>query len=89
MFLFNVQIIMVNSSWTYGHIRQLWKAPDRSSVVYPPCDVTEFLTIGLEQAESAARKNIISVGQFRPEKDHPLMLRSFKAFLDKVGASVV
>lgn len=78
------QVIMVNSTWTYSHIQQLWKAAGRTSIVFPPCDVSEFLTIPLDQAESLKEKNIISVGQFRPEKDHPLMLRAFKLFLDKV-----
>ena len=75
---------MVNSSWTLGHIQQLWKAPNRTHVVYPPCDVAEFLSIPLRQVDSAIERNIITVGQFRPEKDHALMLRSFKLFLDQV-----
>lgn len=51
-------------------------------MVFPPCDVSEFVKIPLNQDNLSSEKNIISVGQFRPEKDHPLMLRSFKLFLD-------
>ncbi|XP_076467981.1 GDP-Man:Man(3)GlcNAc(2)-PP-Dol alpha-1,2-mannosyltransferase-like isoform X2 [Babylonia areolata] len=79
------QVVMVNSSWTLGHIRQLWKVPTRTHVVYPPCDVSEFVSIPLSQLDSVSEKNIISVGQFRPEKDHALMVRSFKMFLDGEG----
>ncbi|KAF7649064.1 hypothetical protein LDENG_00147960 [Lucifuga dentata] len=31
-------VIMVNSTWTLGHILALWRSPSRTSVVYPPCD---------------------------------------------------
>lgn len=76
------QIIMVNSTWTFNHILQLWRAPSKTHIVYPPCDVSEFISIPLTQEVPVDEKNIISVGQFRPEKDHPLMLRSFKMFLE-------
>jgi len=79
-------IILVNSSWTYGHIKSLWKAPDRTFIVYPPCDVAEFLTVPLERQRlggSGARK-IISISQFRPEKDHRLQLAAFQTFLASV-----
>nr|KAG5709268.1 hypothetical protein BaRGS_018020 [Batillaria attramentaria] len=78
------KVIMVNSSWTFGHIKQLWKAPARTHIVYPPCDVSEFMKIPLTHEVPVLEKNIISVGQFRPEKDHPLMIRSFKSFLSAV-----
>ncbi|KAL8622157.1 hypothetical protein ACOMHN_052959 [Nucella lapillus] len=79
------QVVMVNSSWTLGHIQQLWKVPNRTHVVYPPCDVSEFLTIPLTSSDAAPTKNIISIGQFRPEKDHRLMIRAFRLFLDGVS----
>ena len=74
------EVVMVNSSWTLGHILALWCATDRTHIVYPPCDVREFITIPLDR-ESATR-SVISVAQFRPEKDHPLQLRAFRKFLD-------
>lgn len=72
--------IFVNSTWTCNHIKQLWKAPDRTFIVYPPCDVSEFRKILL--TKSSASKTIISIAQFRPEKDHQLQVRSFYKFLN-------
>ena len=72
--------IMVNSSWTEDHINQIWNVPFRTNKVYPPCDVKEFLEIPVESDPQSLR--IIAVAQFRPEKDHPLMIRSFYKLMD-------
>jgi alpha-1,2-mannosyltransferase len=75
-------LVMVNSNWTLHHIQQLWRPFGNKKcihVVFPPCDTGNF-----EDLPLANRKNIIiSVGQFRPEKDHPLQLRSFALFRKK------
>jgi len=44
-------VIMVNSTWTMGHILALWRSPSRTSIVYPPCDVRAFLDVPLEEEE--------------------------------------
>ena len=64
-------VVMVNSSWTRGHVADIWKSTDIHTV-YPPCDVTEFTKLPLN---SNKHKHIISVGQFRPEKDHQLQVK--------------
>ena len=79
--------IMVNSSWTNGHILSLWNAHDKTDIVYPPCDTEEFLSLPLVQDADRSVHTIVSVGQFRPEKDHPLQVKAFHAFLDKVPQS--
>lgn len=79
-------LIMVNSSWTLGHILSLWRAPNRTSVVYPPCDVSAFLDLPLEEDGDKKCHSIVSVGQFRPEKDHRLQIRAFKKVLERRGA---
>ncbi|XP_008299940.1 GDP-Man:Man(3)GlcNAc(2)-PP-Dol alpha-1,2-mannosyltransferase [Stegastes partitus] len=76
-------LIMVNSSWTLDHILSLWRSPNRTSVVYPPCDVSAFLDIPLEEDGDKKSHSIISIGQFRPEKDHRLQIRAFKKVLDR------
>lgn len=102
-------VIMVNSTWTLGHILSLWRSPSRTSIVYPPCDVRAFLDVPLEEEEGEEedkgeegweelgpelereeegepdRKchSIVSVGQFRPEKDHRLQIRAFRKLLDR------
>ncbi|KAM4701057.1 GDP-Man:Man(3)GlcNAc(2)-PP-Dol alpha-1,2-mannosyltransferase [Discoglossus pictus] len=76
-------IIMVNSTWTFNHILTLWKRGERTSIVYPPCDVQTFLDLKLKEDGEREEHSIVSVGQFRPEKDHPLQIRAFSALLAK------
>lgn len=94
-------VIMVNSTWTLGHILALWRSPNCTSVVYPPCDVRAFIDIPLEDQEEEEDgweelgkellvgdkkcHSIVSIGQFRPEKDHRLQIRAFRKLLDKKG----
>lgn len=73
--------IMVNSTWTYGHIKSLWKAGERTVIVYPPCDISEFLKIPLTDNRDKNVQKVLSIAQFRPEKDHRLQLESFFTFL--------
>ncbi|XP_070553749.1 GDP-Man:Man(3)GlcNAc(2)-PP-Dol alpha-1,2-mannosyltransferase-like isoform X2 [Ptychodera flava] len=75
------EVVMVNSTWTHGHITQLWNAKDRTSIVYPPCDTVEFLKLPLTDDSHKKNHSIVSIAQFRPEKDHPLQLKSFHQFL--------
>lgn len=100
-------VVMVNSTWTLGHILALWRSPSRTCVVYPPCDVRAFLGVPLEGEDEDEMEegweelggeeesgggggdkkchSIVSVGQFRPEKDHPLQIRAFRKLLDRKG----
>ncbi|XP_013199321.1 GDP-Man:Man(3)GlcNAc(2)-PP-Dol alpha-1,2-mannosyltransferase [Amyelois transitella] len=68
-------VVMVNGSWTEGHINDVWGVPFHTYRVFPPCDVSE-----LKQLNSLVKDTdpirILSVAQFRPEKDHPLMLQA-------------
>ncbi|ODM91597.1 GDP-Man:Man(3)GlcNAc(2)-PP-Dol alpha-1,2-mannosyltransferase [Orchesella cincta] len=69
----------VNSSWTEGHILQLWKKPETTFKVYPPCDVQAFKELKRNDEDQDKRTiNIVSVAQFRPEKDHQLQIRAMK-----------
>ena len=77
-------VVMVNSSWTFGHIKKLWKK-DKVVIVYPPCDTKAFLSI--QRKYDNETKNVVSIGQFRPEKDHALQIRSFALFLNGVPSS--
>ncbi|CAC5403342.1 ALG11 [Mytilus coruscus] len=72
--------VMVNSTWTFNHIQRLWKVADRTYIVYPPCDISEFTKIPLTNCH--VQKTIVSIAQFRPEKDHGLQIRSFSNFLN-------
>ncbi|KAJ1434008.1 hypothetical protein B484DRAFT_478245 [Ochromonadaceae sp. CCMP2298] len=113
-----VDLAMVNSSWTGGHIRQLWPVAFKQAheaergvqgglrgssggdsrarlvLVYPPCGVWgEGGDEGDEGDEGedwvrapllTSARTILSVGQFRPEKDQLLQVRAI-ACLQAMG----
>ncbi|KAI8116866.1 GDP-Man:Man(3)GlcNAc(2)-PP-Dol alpha-1,2-mannosyltransferase isoform X1 [Lucilia cuprina] len=68
------ETVMVNSSWTENHILDLWGVPFKTHRVYPPCEVNHLKK--LQRSENPNEIIILSVGQFRPEKDHPLQLQT-------------
>nr|XP_005007108.1 GDP-Man:Man(3)GlcNAc(2)-PP-Dol alpha-1,2-mannosyltransferase isoform X2 [Cavia porcellus] len=76
-------VVMVNSSWTLNHILSLWKVGNRTNIVYPPCDVQTFLDIPLHEKKTVPGHLLVSVGQFRPEKNHPLQIRAFAKLLSR------
>jgi hypothetical protein len=47
-----------------------------SLIVYPPCNTDALAALPLVPTGGRDRV-VVSVGQFRPEKDHPLQLRAF------------
>ena len=85
-------LVIVNSSWTEGHIRELWHFPENADgestaivsagrrlvKIYPPCNTAHLLNIPLNSVKMARQRKILSVGQFRPEKDHMLQLKAFQ-----------
>ncbi|KAJ1727753.1 asparagine-linked glycosylation protein [Coemansia biformis] len=70
-------VIMTNSSWTQGHIVKLFERPRTTSVVYPPCNTSAMLELPPE----GRALFIVSLAQFRPEKNHHLQLEAFAEFL--------
>ena len=73
-------VVMVNSTWTYAHIKDIWKY-ENTNIVYPPCDCKAFLDVPSNRPKDEYR--IVSVSQFRPEKDHKKQIDTLKATLDK------
>lgn len=67
----------VNSTWTKGHIDQLWHT--KAEIVYPPCDTERLNALPLK----GRKLMIVSVAQFRPEKDHSLQLKSLAKLFEK------
>ncbi|KAL8676970.1 MAG: hypothetical protein Q9186_006561 [Xanthomendoza sp. 1 TL-2023] len=90
----SVDIVICNSSWTASHIQSLW-GPVRTrrrkahpvSVVFPPCAVDKIISaIPLDsESEGAREPTVLCIAQFRPEKNHSLLLRSFARFLQSNG----
>ncbi|PKS10414.1 hypothetical protein jhhlp_002165 [Lomentospora prolificans] len=91
-----IDVVMTNSTWTQAHIKKLW-GPYRPTgpktnpitVVYPPVAVEE-LENAIEitrESEKKREKIILSIAQFRPEKDHTHIIQSFAKFV-KSGSPV-
>ncbi len=85
----SIDEVMTNSSWTLGHINSLWgdwrKEYKKSSprVVYPPVAVEE-LEKEVEVSESSEKKRenvLLYIAQFRPEKNHHLIVDAFAKFI--------
>ena len=73
--------VMVNSHWTKDHIDAIWGIPARTSVVFPPVNTAEFQQLPLER--DGEPQLIISISQYRPEKDQAKQLRAFGLFLQR------
>ncbi|TGZ64846.1 hypothetical protein CRM22_006146 [Opisthorchis felineus] len=73
----NVDLVMTNSSWTRNHILSLWGG--KPLVLFPPCPVPTQKT-----AAAGRMPWIMSIGQFRPEKNHELQLEAFRLFLKRL-----
>jgi alpha-1,2-mannosyltransferase len=75
-------LVMVNSTWTYNHIATLWRFNPYCpiQIVYPPCRVPDSLPNIKEEITKTKQQQrtstIVSIGQFRPEKDHKLQLQA-------------
>lgn len=86
----STDVVMTNSSWTQSHIEQLWgKARQRRGkeygveVVFPPVAVEELeagIVISREN-EDDRRPTLLYIAQFRPEKNHQLIIKSFARFV--------
>jgi len=90
--------IMVNSSWTKSHIDEILQHSDplldaihflpylslahklqTAQIVYPPCDTKQIATFQIRDRERV----ILSLAQFRPEKDHAAQLGAFQKLLSE------
>lgn len=72
--------VVGNGSWTAAHLSQLLhrKPHDKVKVVYPPCDTAQLAGFALE----GRTRTIVSLAQFRPEKEHPTQLYILKQLRD-------
>ena len=80
-----VDRVMVNSSWTASHIRALWRHPN-VSVVFPPCAVTELQQKIPASDDKPREKVLLCIAQFRPEKNHKLLIDAFARFYKQTKA---
>lgn len=88
----HINVVMCNSSWTSGHITQLWSRGgklSKATVVYPPCPVTQVARqIEVSAEAEKTRENIfLYIAQFRPEKNHFLVLKAFAKYFHSMPKS--
>lgn len=71
--------VVVNGTWTRNHINSLIGSDRRAEIVYPPCDTRSMNSFGL----SGRSRTVVSLAQFRPEKEHPQQVKIMRALLDQ------
>lgn len=88
-------VVMVNSTWTYNHIAGLWEFRGRPrsgganaiQIVYPPCRVPSTIDETSSHTHKPTHEKrqplIVSIAQFRPEKNHILQIEALAVLLDK------
>lgn len=76
--------VACNSTWTRNHIVRAWEPASPAQdvrLLFPPVNVAHLRQIPIDRSTvkggNGNRPFFISVGQFRPEKNHPLLIRSF------------
>lgn len=89
--------IVTNSSWTYAHIVKILSlgrstliakwflskvGTSDCTTVFPPCDTTEFLSYPLDSPNRQSL-TLISLAQFRPEKDHAMQILALEMLLNE------
>ncbi|KAF2035490.1 UDP-Glycosyltransferase/glycogen phosphorylase [Setomelanomma holmii] len=87
-----IDVVMTNSTWTQSHIQSLW-GPQRQrrsqlvnkdiNVVFPPVAVEEVAeAVAVTEASEKKRgPSLLYIAQFRPEKNHQLILEAFASFV--------
>ncbi|KAF5393470.1 hypothetical protein D9757_000670 [Collybiopsis confluens] len=58
-------------------LRSKYKSATYASIVYPPCDTREISKFSLNGRDRV----VLSLAQFRPEKDHPMQIRALHKLL--------
>lgn len=85
----SIDVVMTNSTWTLEHIKSLWDGwrndlgKWKPMVVYPPVAVEELeKEVEVSEASEKHREKILLyIAQFRPEKNHQLILSAFAEFM--------
>ncbi|GAA5960593.1 hypothetical protein JCM3765_005868 [Sporobolomyces pararoseus] len=73
-------LIWVNSTWTRRHLEKLLPT-STIHLLYPPCDTTSLASLPLSSPPRTPFQ-ILSLSQFRPEKEHSLQLESLAHFFN-------
>lgn len=83
-----IDITIVNSKWTYNHIKQQWLNKTSLHLIYPPCGI-EKTAKDIKIMNDKRNLRILSLGQYRPEKDQKMQLFIFKRILDELVGNIM
>lgn len=48
--MFFVDLVYVNSSWTYNNMSEIWNWYDNIDILYPPCNIEDFSRVNIEDS---------------------------------------
>ncbi|KAF4668748.1 asparagine-linked glycosylation protein [Perkinsus chesapeaki] len=74
--------VMTNSTWTDTRIKSIWHVP--TTVVYPPADLRRGSGEGPRRGSDLRPQLVVSLSQFRREKNQALQLEAFAEVLKRV-----
>lgn len=85
----SIDIVMTNSTWTLEHITSIWGGwrqelgKPKAVPVFPPVAVEELERKVAVSAESEKKREsvLLYIAQFRPEKNHKLIMAAFAEFM--------
>lgn len=76
-------VVVANSTWTRTHLEDIFGRAVIVRTVFPPCDVNRYRALSADRRRK--RGLIISLAQFRPEKNHELQLRTLARLRSEYG----
>ena len=79
--------VWANSTWTGQHLQQVWNIQSRRrpiQILYPPCSTTTINHNNNNNNHTSKRTTyILSIAQFRPEKNHTLQLQALQLVMQQ------
>ncbi|OII72127.1 glycosyl transferase [Cryptosporidium ubiquitum] len=76
--------IVVNSNWTFGMLSELWgRNSVEMSVCYPPINMN-YYSLNKPVDPKLRRNIIVSLSQFRAEKNHFVQIKIFSGILKRI-----
>jgi alpha-1,2-mannosyltransferase len=78
-------ILACNSSWTHSELSKILPKSSRPRILHPPVDFDHLMKLPLARKRAG---HVVSLGQFRPEKEHITQLHVWKALTERLSNSL-
>ncbi|KAK8038511.1 alpha-1-2-mannosyltransferase alg11 [Apiospora rasikravindrae] len=78
----SVDVVMTNSTWTQDHIQKIWGPRRQHRKQNHPIAVLAAQIEVDAKSEKRREKVLVYIAQFRPEKNHTLILNAFAEFVN-------